>query len=237
MPQSITITARQWRDLIGPVLPCAGRDDMLPILSAIEVRTDGKWLIATATDRFRVAMKRIAKVATDDDLNTEWPEFYALIPLKAVRSILSTTKTTRGYDPAMTFTAKDANTMVVEAAGAFDLFDSAGFTHTILSAEYPKVASLIRDALALPAEERVASVSVNMDYLAEFKAVGPRSTLRILLGLANKPLVVTDDNGFIGALMPRRAESEPESWDDVLAPKPEPEAKPARKSRAKKVSA
>ena len=45
-------------------------------------------------------------------------------------------------------------------------------------------------------------------------------------------ILVTNDDGFIGALMPRRIVTDQENWDDVLSPKPAP--KPARKPRAKK---
>lgn len=223
MTQTITLTARQFRALIEPVLPMACKDDMLPVLCAVQVTAEDRWLTATTTDRFRVGIKRIEKHATDDDATTEWPEFSALIPVRAVRSILATFKPTRGFDPAMALTVAE-DRLVVEAAGAFDLFDSSRFVHHLQSGEYPKVRSLIREVLAVPDDERVSRVVVNPTLFADFKACGS-STLRILMGRANKPLVVTDDEGFIGVLMPRRRDSPEESWDDLLGVKSADEKK------------
>lgn len=245
--QKITLTARQWRDLIAPVLPFAGNDDMLPTLNAVMVETEGKWLIATTTDRFRLAIKRIEKFPTDGDESAEWPKFTALIPLRAVKSILATAKPNRNADSltTMTFTVAD-DKLTVEASGLFDLFDAARFTHSLLEASgYPKVRSIIAKTLELPDDQRVSRIGVSAAFLGDYKGIGGRSTtLRILFGNATLPMLIADDEGFIGALMPRRTDRDAESWDDVLAPKVDVEpkaetepAKPARKSRAKKTAA
>lgn len=231
MSQSITITASQWRDLIGPVLPCAGSDTMLPVLNAVQIRTDGKWLIATATDRFRVAMKRVAKVATDDDPATEWPEFVALVPLKAVKSIGAMLKPSRGsaHLSGATFTVEN-DRLTVEASGLFDLFDAARFTHHLETGEYPKVAKLFTTALAVPDSERAPVTTLDPGFLADMKASGSPA-VRVIGPKADdpkSPIVFADDDGFLALLMPRRGEAVRESWDDVLA------EKPARKTRAKK---
>lgn len=72
---------------------------------------------------------------------------------------------------------------------------------------------------------------VSAAFLADFKACGS-PTLRLLMGAPNKPLIVSDDEGFIGLLMPRRliAGAAPESWTDFLAEKPEPKSR--RKPKA-----
>lgn len=210
----LTLTARQFRTLVEPVVPLAGTDAMIPVLNAVQILGEGKWLTATATDRFRVGIKRIEKHATDDDPTTEWPEFSALIPLRSVRSILATFKPTRGFDPAMTLTVED-DRLIVEADGAFALFDSSRFVHYLQAGEYPEVRSVIRDALAVPDDERASRVVISPSKFADFKACGATS-LRIHLGRPHKPLVVTDDNGFIGALMPQRGGVPEESWDDLL---------------------
>ena len=240
MSQSITLTASQWRDVIAPVLPCAGSDMMLPVLNAVQIRTDGKWLIATATDRFRVAMKRIAKVSTDEDPATEWPEFSALIPLKAVRSIGAMLKPSRGgaHLSGATFTV-ESDRLTVEASGLFDLFDAARFTHHLETGEFPNVASIFTRALAVPDEQRAPVSRINPGFLSDMKACGS-VVMRVIgpkEGDLQSPVVFTDDDGFLALLMPRRTERSEESWDDVLAPKAEPKAKPARKSRAKAVTA
>lgn len=241
MSQSITLTATQWREVITPVLPCAGDDMMLPVLNTVHIRTHGKWLIATATDRFRVAMKRIAKIATDDDPTTEWPEFSALIPLKAVKSISAMLKPSRGgaHLSGATF-AVEGDRLTVEASGLFDLFDAARFTHHLETGEFPKVDSLFAKALAVPDSERAPVSTLNPAFLSDMKACGSM-VLRVIGPKADdikSPIAFTDDDGFLALLMPRRTETAPESWEDVLAPKPEPaKPKPARKSRAKKAVA
>ena len=47
----LIITARTLKSLVDLVLPLAGRDDMMPVLTAVQVCVDGEWLTATATDR------------------------------------------------------------------------------------------------------------------------------------------------------------------------------------------
>lgn len=219
---ALTLSAQQFRALVQPVIPCASTDYMLPVLNAVHVRTDGKWLVATATDRFRVGVKRVEKYPTDDDPSREWPEFAALIPLKAVRSILATFKPTRGFDPAMTLTVEDGR-LAVEAAGAFDLFDSSRFVHTLETGEYPGIESLIRKALDTPDEDRAGVVSFNPAYLADLKASGARG-MRLQLGPPGKPAMFTDDEGFLVLLMPRPLNTPSESWDDLFADEKKSEA-------------
>lgn len=209
----LILSARQFRALVDPVLPLASRDDMLPVLAALLIKSEGKWLTATATDRFRLGIKRIAKVPTEDDDSTEWPQFEALVPVRAVRSILATYKPTRGFDPTISL-AVEGDLLAVEAAGAFDLFDSARFTHRLESAEYPGVQSILTDGLGTPDDERQPTTALNPAFLADFKGCG--RTLRFVMGRASKPIIVLDDEGFIGAIMPRRTDLEAESWDDVL---------------------
>lgn len=102
MTAKITITACELRDLVSPVLPLASKDSMLPILNAVLIETDGKWLSASATDRFRLGIKRIEKRPTEDDPTTEWAPFRAVVPLPALRSLLSVFKPSRHLDPELT---------------------------------------------------------------------------------------------------------------------------------------
>lgn len=215
MTASLTLSARQFRSLIDPILPLAGKDTMLPVLCAVLVQSEGKWLTASATDRFRLGIKRIEKVATEDDPAKEWPEFRALIPVRAVKSILAAYKPTRGSDPTLSLIVED-DSLVVEAAGSFDLFDAARFTHHLETGEFPKFRSIVTDGLAVPDEERAPSASFNPAFLADFKNCG--RTLRVVMGRPTKPVILLDDEGFVGALMPRRPDLREESWDDLLAP-------------------
>ncbi|MGH3997641.1 MAG: hypothetical protein ACRDTJ_09290, partial [Pseudonocardiaceae bacterium] len=215
---NFTISAAEFRALVAPVLPLACKDDMMPTLCAVLIEGDGKWLSATATDRFRMGIKRIAKRATDDDPATEWPEFRALVPLRSIKSLLTTFKTLRGSLPAqITFTIEDGK-LTAEAAGAFDLFDSARFVHYLQDGEYPKVRSLVQQTLDIAVEDRVSAIHLDPFFLADWKAIGTKN-LRFLMGKANGAILVTDDEGFIGLQMPRRSELRYEDWSDFLAPK------------------
>ena len=216
---NFTISADEFRALVSPVLPLASKDaDYTPTLNAVLIEGNGKWLSATATDRFRMGIKRIAKRATDDDPATEWPEFRALVPLRSVKSLLTTFKTLRGSLPAqITFTIED-NKLTAEAAGAFDLFDSARFVHHLQDGEYPKVRSLVQQTLDVAVEDRVSAIHLNPFFLADWKAVGSKN-LRLLIGKANGAVLVTDDEGFIGLQMSRRAELPVEDWSDFFGEK------------------
>lgn len=228
---TLTITPGQFADLIKPVLPFASTDDMLPVLCAIQIRTEGQWLIATATDRFRVAVQRIEKRATDDDPATTWPEFEALIPVRAVKSMLATFKPARRSAPVheMKMTITDDRISVI-AAGSFDLFDNAEMGWALETGSFPQVAGLFREALSTPPENRSPVVGVHPAYLRDFATVGG-PVLRIELGAFSKALVATNDDGFIALLMPRRLiDGKPEEWGNFFDEKPEP--KPAAKKRA-----
>lgn len=53
------LTVRDLRALLMPILPFAGTDDMLPVLTGIRLRVRGGYVTAEATDRFRAAMNRV----------------------------------------------------------------------------------------------------------------------------------------------------------------------------------
>lgn len=233
---TLTIGAAEFRALVNPVLPMAARDEMgYPSITAVLIESDGKWLSAMTTDRFRIGIKRIAKRPTDDDPTTEWPKFRALVPVRAVRSMLTTFKARRGTQPAtLTFTVED-DKLTAEAAGLFDLFDAGRFTHNLVTAEFPNLRQVVRNALKDSDKGDRSSVGINPGFMADFKASGA-TTLRVLFGGGvASPLVVTDDDGFIGVLMPRRlleGSDGPEDWTDFLAEKPAPKKATAKKDVA-----
>ena len=238
---TLTIDAKDFRDLVTPVLPMACKDDMYPVLCAVLVESDGKWLSATTTDRFRGAIKRIKKRATDDDPTTEWPKFRALIPMHAVRSLLTMFKVkARTPSATMTLTVEGddggVERLTAEAVGLFDLFDSGRFVYTLAAGEFPNIRPLIRQALETPQDERSAEVGLNPNFMADFRSCGAQ-TLRVILGAPGKVAVVTDDDGFIGLIMPRRLlagvgePTEVEDWSAFLADKPEPKTKKASRRK------
>lgn len=53
------ISTKALAQLVKPVIPLAGKDEMLPLLRAIHFQASGKYLTAAATDRFRVGVCRV----------------------------------------------------------------------------------------------------------------------------------------------------------------------------------
>jgi hypothetical protein len=234
--ETLTITASEFRSLVEPVLPLAGSDDTLPVLTAVQVQAEGKWLTASATDRFRAGIKRIEKRASDEDPTIEWPTFAALIPTRAIRSLLTMYKPRRGtMDPTLTLTV-EGNRLTAEAVGLFAMFDAGRFVYTLQDGEYPKFRRLVREALDTPEDQRSAEIGLNPKFLSQFKSSA--TVMRYRLGSVGKPIIVTDDAGFIGILMPRKligsnADRGREDWSDTLGDAPEkPEPKKATRKKA-----
>jgi DNA polymerase III sliding clamp (beta) subunit (PCNA family) len=231
---TLNLTARELAAVVAPVLPMAGRDGDLPVINAVLIETDGKWLVAMSTDRFRIGIKRIEKRPTDDDPATEWPEFRALIPLRSVRSLLSMFKPTRSMNPELSLTVEGDN-LIAEGAGGFDLFDASRFTYALQPGQFPDLRALVRNA-SEGVDERAHEAGINPIFMADFKACG-NAVLRIAFGAPGRPIVLTDDEGFIGLLMPRKLVSgEAEDWSDFLAEKPVEKA-PAKKAAPRKRAA
>lgn len=224
---NITISIGQLRNLVGPVLPFAGCDDMLPVLNGVRIKSHGKWLVATTTDRFRIGMKRIAAFDTDGQ-PVEWPEFEALVGTHTLRSILSTFKGPRHLDPELTLTV-EGEQMEVEASGGL-LFTRASIAYDLVGGEFPNVASLIKKAMET--EGTAPDAGFDPAFMADFKAVG--KTLTMKRGPGDKdPIFITDGEDFIGALMPRKliTDAVAAPWDDILNPpaKAEPKTTPAKR--------
>jgi len=223
----ITLTARQFNDLMASVLPFAGTDNMLPVLTAVHVKAHGKWLVATTTDRFRLAKRRMVKPPTDGDDATDWSEFEALIPTSAVRSIMATFKPSRGNDADLTLTIEGERLVVTSGSALFDTFDTARISYALRDGEFPKTDSIFTKALATT--ERGGEAAFNPKFLADFKVPGVPA-LRLMLGATvADPMLVTDDADFLAVLMARRigGDRPAESWDSIFT------TSDAKKSRNK----
>lgn len=231
--QTLTISIQHLRSLVEPVLPFTGRDDGFPVLTGVHIKSHGKWLVATTTDRFRVGMKRVAAYDSDGQ-PCEWPEFEALIGAGTLKSILSTFKGPRGIDPELTLSV-DGDSLEVEAPGGL-LFDRASIAYDLVGGEYPKVASLIKKAMET--EGTAPDAGFNSLFMADFKAAG--HTLTMKRGSGDRdPIFITDGEDFVGALMPRKLVTDTPAapWDDILSDKPKPAKKAAPKRPAKKKAA
>lgn len=243
---ALQITTRQLAALVKPVLPSVSNDFSLPVLNAVRIESHGKWLVATARDRFRLGMHRLAAPPSSE--GGTWPEWSATIPVVAIKSILSTYKATRGSDADLTL-AIDGDRLTVNAAGLMlGGFLGASATYSLELGDFPKVHGLIRAAIAGEAADG-GSALLNWYYVASFKDADAGAGLYVKpnAGGSTKPTLITDGEDFIGILMPRRSQHDGVSgfpnladWTEILADKSEPKPKTkkaASKPRAKTAEA
>ena len=188
---TLTIGIRQLRELVTPVMPFASTDPMLPILSAVQIETSGRWLVATATDRFRLVMNR------EGSPDGDWPDWSAVIPTSTLRNILTTFKPLRGLDTDLTLTVEE-NKLEVTAAGLLDMSE-ATIAYRLTDGEYPKVKKIIRTALAAVVSD--AQTGLNPALLRDL----PKSpALRFKITSPSDPVLFTDGENLVGCIMPRR---------------------------------
>lgn len=190
----LIITARTLKSLVDPVLPLAGSDWELPVLTAVQVRVDGEWLTATATDRFVMGYKRI---------KGDWPKGWeALIPVTVLRTILRTYKPQRGDDPELTLGIADGS-LTVSSSGGFADFLGAQTTYRLQDGEFPGVLKVVQDLLDV--EPAPGVPAFNPAFLGRFAAAGADTVaLHYYAPSPAKPMLVTDGETFWGAIMTRR---------------------------------
>lgn len=236
---TITVPLTDFRDLLAGILPIAGKDDMLPILTGVMIEAVGRdTLTAYATDRFRVGLSRI-KIETAPRPR----KFKALIPAKQLAAVLAGCKPPRrAMVPAtLTLTTKSAPGLRTVVNVSSDQPNAAGlipaYTLDTIDGEYPAVLGILRAAHEA-GREAATWTGVNPGFLADFRHAvrEPRHEgLTIRMGVnPTKPIAVAAGDYFLGALMPRRsfdhhdAQSLPDyltaDWADVFPPA-EPEAK------------
>lgn len=197
---ALTISIKQLRALVEPVMPAAGADRDLPVLTSVRIESSAKWLVAFATDRFVIAVQRIA--APDDE---PWPAWSANVPTATLRNILSTFKPSyRAADPAIEMEVIDGDGLHVISSDSLLEVREASIVYPLQPGEFPKMGNLLRDALAAtPAETALAFDPRRLARLLS-KASG---TVTLKSSAPDKPVVFTDGDDWIGALMPRKLAS------------------------------
>lgn len=201
--QTVEIEIHDFADLVNPILPIAGTDEMLPVLTCVKFSVRGGWLLASATDRFRLAVKRVKTDATGFD---------ALVPQRDIRTILKIFKPRRRDEEFGKLTLEHhptKNELQVSRSDGFNWsfgFIDASLRFTAESGEYPEIHKVINAAAGAP-RETDGWFAVNPTYMADWRhAVGRNRPLLIRLGKPNQPILVTADD-FIGLQMPLRAET------------------------------
>jgi hypothetical protein len=212
--KTITMNASQFRALVAPVIPLADQSsDYLPILNAVSIEAHGDYLIATATDRYRLGVQRV-KMAEDAS------GFAALISIRSLRSILSIFKATRKSDPLLSITSTEG-VLSVKSVGGLVLpggFMAGSMSWALVDGQYPKVREIITTAASAEAS---GPFLLNPSLLAGFASAQKRGESMVMRGSVGKGVFVQIGPDFIGVIMQVRASEAAEldaDWTTFLAP-------------------
>lgn len=216
---SVSIGATDFHRLVKSVMPLADKGDSLPVLSAVWLRGHGEWLTATATDRYRVGVKRVKCEVPED--------FEALIPVSALRTLLATFKPSRRNDPTLTLTPEgDRLSVSVEGLVSADMIGGT-LSFRLETGEFPKSIERLLAGYASATEPLPEGAAFNPHFLADFKAaaVGPEPIIlsATLSASGATTLVVRIGDHFLGALLSRRSSapdggSASADWSDIFPP-------------------
>lgn len=237
----ITLSNRQLHALVKPVVPFACTDDYLESLHSVSIRRHGDYLVAAATDRFRVGMTRV-KVE-------EMPkgEFACTVRLPEIARLLALFRPGRRSlvkQPRLTLSiAKGvlhAEALPPSTKGKPGWYRHDDEAHDFASLQVgcklvegnpPDLFKLVRERLAAATEQAPSTVGVNMAFLAEFqnavKHLDPADferTQAVSIHLPKdpgKPLLVRAGDNFVGLLMPRRLIGS-EDWTPAYQPTNDP---------------
>jgi hypothetical protein len=217
---TITITARELTALVASVIPHASKDETLPLLCSVFVRSSGPWVTALTTDRYRMAFQRIRPTEAPGD------GFAAIIPLGVLARIRATFKAGRNMDPVITLTV-DGEKLTVTTTGALDGMVGASFEfrlHDPASA-WPNVDRLLTGALDAEVPTGPTRMLVNPSFLADFRLGQSRyDSMRVTpTGGDRKPWLIRIGEDFIGLIVPLHsgssveiAPAERDGWLGIL---------------------
>lgn len=187
---TVEITAKQFAQLVRPLVPLAGKDDMLPILNAIQFETQDDYLVGLCTDRFRLGIHRVKLERTPSPASF-------LLSLATVAHILAMFKPSRYADPLLKFTV-ESDRLRVETVGGMDFIMDASVTFPVMTDDFPRVRKVLLDQLAADSQP-TTDLGVNAAYLADFRhAITDATPLSMHLVAADKPIIFTAGGDFIG---------------------------------------
>lgn len=233
---NLDISARDFRALVTPVIPHTDGPRGFPVLQAIKLSVQGEHLLAIATDRYSLGICR-------HKLDGEVATFEAVVPVPAVKQILTVFRVTKTANPQLRLSVDVTTADALLTVTAIDgLVDLAGATlkYQLITTEFPKVEHIIAEGIEAKPEPFDVK-AFNAEYLSRFRAATKVQEPVICRQTApTKPMVVTVGQHFVGAVMPVRLTADGgtnysadafAAWEALLKPKP------ARKTTAKKTAA
>jgi len=152
-PVSGTVPAAAFADAVAQVAIAAGRDDMLPVLTGVQIEVTGDRLRLLATDRYRLAVRDLAWSPVDPDATGS-----ALVPARVLSEAAKAMAA--GGNVSLSFpVGRPSGTASGAGAPSGGMIGLSGGTPTaprttttrLLDGEYPKVMSLF------PAEAPISS--------------------------------------------------------------------------------
>lgn len=219
---TVTVRSFDLHNMLKSALLFAGKDDTLPMLTCVKLELIGDYLVASTTDRFRLALIRIrVEQGLGDD--TDGP-FSVLLDRKQVAAALPALKTAvRDADwQKVVLTSEDKMVSWRQTEGV-----SGTFADHSADYQYPTFARLIQPDPGPVAESPQSStVCLDSAYLADWaKAAWTKGASMIIEpGATNaKPVTIRIGTYLLGIQMPLRPNDNPTdsvetraSWADLL---------------------
>lgn len=217
---AVILTARDLDALTASVIPHAETDRTFPLLGSVLIRSAGDYVTAIATDRYRIALKRLVPAERPDN------GFRAVVPVAALKQIKTIFRARRDHDPALRLVVDEDSLVVTVIDGLtgadFGAATGAYLRFALTVGEYPKIDKLVRKALDAKVPDEAFQMTVNPTFLASFKAGQPSAEpMQVTPTGENQPWLIRVGDDFIGLLVPVRfgggeTANTPESWDVLL---------------------
>ncbi|ANZ27482.1 MULTISPECIES: DNA polymerase III subunit beta [Rhodococcus] len=133
--QTGSLPVEVFAEAISQVAVAAGKDDTLPMLTGIRVEIDGTHMVLAATDRFRLAVRKIEWMPTADTATAA-----VLVPAK---TLSESAKTVGGSSNSPVQLALGAGSSVGAEGLLGIVADGRRTTTRLLDAEFPKFRQLL----------------------------------------------------------------------------------------------
>ncbi|MGO4461784.1 hypothetical protein AB4039_31515 [Streptomyces sp. M-16] len=194
VPAMATMDARTFLAQLNRVLPTAGTDDTLPVLTGIQVTLDGETLTMAATDRYRFAVAEVPVTAT-----VQPPEkpLTVLIPAATLSALAKRLKTHDGPVGIGLLTADRAEgepVVILPTARATLSLGAITITMRSLDGSLPKYGKLFPE---------MCETSVRLDRATTVRAVKKAQGVLTAKGLKNVPVMFVWDTDGNLTLAPR----------------------------------